>query len=225
MKFFPFVLVVLSGLGVAGALGGNVRPAGDDGKPLNLNFESGTLGDWTATGDAFLKQPIKGDVVATRRKDMRSEHEGQYWIGGFEAAGDDGTGTLTSRAFKASQPWASFLVAGGDWATTYVEVVDAGSGKPIVTARGAQSENLRRVVVDLRKFLGKPIFVRIVDQQRGHWGHVNFDDFVFHDAEPKFASVAANPPRSPPLPVDVIRARLPGPGIIRKTITATTNEG
>jgi putative membrane-bound dehydrogenase-like protein len=206
MKFFTFVLIVVSGLGVAGASGGNVRPAGGDGKPLNLNFESGTLGDWTATGDAFVKQPIKGDVVATRRKDMRSEHEGEYWIGGFEAAGDDGTGTLTSRAFKVSQPWASFLVAGGDWATTYVEVVDAGSGKPIVTARGSQSENLRRVIVDLRKFLGKQIFVRIVDQQRGHWGHVNFDDFVFHDAEPKFASVAANPP-----PVSSAPAATPGP--------------
>ena len=39
------------------------------------------------------------------------------------------------------------------------------------------------------------------------------------------AGVAARPPRMPPLPVEVMRARLPGPGIIRKTMTATTNEG
>jgi len=194
MNRFPVALILLSGIAITGAFAGNVRPIRPDGKPLNLNFESGSLDDWTATGDAFAKQPVKGDLVAKRRKDMQSEHEGQYWIGGFEVAGDDGTGTLTSRAFKVSQPWASFLVAGGDWPNTYVEVVDAVSGKPIATARGAQSETLRRMVVDLRKFLGKEIFVRIVDQQRGHWGHINFDDFVFHDAEPKFANVAVNPP-------------------------------
>jgi hypothetical protein len=35
-------------------------------------------------------------------------------------------------------------------------------------------------------------------------------------------SVAAIPPRMPPLPVDVISARFPGPGISRKMITVTT---
>jgi hypothetical protein len=29
-----------------------VLPVGSDGKPLNLDFETGTLKDWTATGDA-----------------------------------------------------------------------------------------------------------------------------------------------------------------------------
>src|SRR5262249_18538164 len=44
-----------------------VLPTDDNGKPLNLDFETGTLKDWTATGDAFDKQPVKGDVVHTRR--------------------------------------------------------------------------------------------------------------------------------------------------------------
>src|SRR5205085_304224 len=30
-----------------------VLPVGADGKPLNLDFETGTLKDWTAEGDAF----------------------------------------------------------------------------------------------------------------------------------------------------------------------------
>src|SRR5258708_204108 len=33
---------------------------GADGKPLNLGFEDGSLRDWTATGDAFTGQPVKG---------------------------------------------------------------------------------------------------------------------------------------------------------------------
>ena len=58
-----------------------IAPVGADGKPLNLDFETGTLKDWTFTGAAFENQPVKGDTVSTRRNDMRSDHKGQYWIG------------------------------------------------------------------------------------------------------------------------------------------------
>lgn len=45
-----------------------VLPLGADGKPLNLDFETGDLKDWTAEGDAFKGQPIKGDTVFARRR-------------------------------------------------------------------------------------------------------------------------------------------------------------
>src|SRR5712691_277318 len=77
-----------------------VLPVGAGGKPLNLDFETGTLKDWTATGDAFAGQPIKGDVVAPRRNDMNTQHQGQYWIGGYERNGDKPQGTLTSAPFQ-----------------------------------------------------------------------------------------------------------------------------
>src|SRR5262245_66453292 len=38
-----------------------VLPVGADGKPLNLDFETGTLRDWTAEGATFQDQPIKGE--------------------------------------------------------------------------------------------------------------------------------------------------------------------
>ena len=72
-----------------------VLPVGADGKPLNLDFETGTLKDWTAEGDAFKDQPIKGDTVFPRRNDMKSQHQGNYWIGGYEKYGDKPQGTLT----------------------------------------------------------------------------------------------------------------------------------
>src|SRR5262245_10679447 len=99
-----------------------VLPVGADGKPLNLDFETGTLKDWTAEGDAFKGQPIKGDTVAPRRGDMKSRHQGQYWIGGYELHGDKPQGTLTSVPFKVTHPWASFLVGGGPWPETCVEL-------------------------------------------------------------------------------------------------------
>src|SRR5439155_25253181 len=92
-----------------------IKPVGLDGKPLNLDFEDGTLRDWTATGTAFDKQPNKGDTVSKRRKDMHSNHRGDYWISSFEAHGDDAKGTLTSAPFKITQRGASFLVGGGKY--------------------------------------------------------------------------------------------------------------
>src|SRR5580700_2556897 len=102
-----------------------VLPLGSDGKPLNLDFETGTLKDWTAEGDAFRDQPIKGDTVFARRNDMHSRHQGQYWIGSFERLGDKPQGTLTSVSFKVTHPWGSFLVGGGPHETTCVELVNA----------------------------------------------------------------------------------------------------
>ncbi|MFO0866949.1 MAG: hypothetical protein U0744_20295 [Gemmataceae bacterium] len=66
--------------------------SGADGKPLNLDFETGTLQDWKAEGDAFLDQPIKGDTVKVRRGDMQSRHQGEFWIGGYEKRGDKAQG-------------------------------------------------------------------------------------------------------------------------------------
>jgi putative membrane-bound dehydrogenase-like protein len=162
-----------------------VLPVGPDGKSLNLDFETGTLKDWTADGDAFRDQPIKGDTVSPRRGDMKSNHQGNYWIGGFERHGDKPQGTLTSVPFKATHPWASFLVAGGPHETTCVELVRKDSGKVFFRASGSESETLERIAVDLKPHFGKEIFVRLVDKHSGHWGHVNFDDFRLHNEKPK----------------------------------------
>ena len=50
---------------------------------------------------------------------------------------------------------------------------------------------MRAVAVNLTKQRSKKIFIRVVDESSGGWGHVNFDDFRFHDSEP----VAIQPQR------------------------------
>src|SRR5579884_2463449 len=177
-----------------------VLPKGADGKPLNLDFETGTLKDWTADGEAFQGQPIKGDTVAKRRNDMHSRHQGDYWIGGYELKGDKAQGTLTSVPFKVTQPWCSFLVGGGPWPETCVELVRNDTKEVFSRTSGVEEEDLRRVAVDLRPHMGKEIFIRLVDRHTGHWGHVNFDDFRFHSQKPDL------PPRKDaPPPPDVYK--------------------
>ena len=165
---FPTFLLLAAATSVFAADPIGIRPLGADGQPLNLNFETGTLKDWTATGEAFAKQPVKGPIDKNRPfgADKFANHQGDYWIGGYEILRDDPKGTLTSAPFKAAQPWASFLVAGGDLAGTRVEVVAKDDGKVIHTARGVNLETLTRSVVDLRKFAGREIFIRIVDEPR-----------------------------------------------------------
>lgn len=176
-----------------------VLPTGADGRPLNLDFEKGTLEDWVAEGEAFVGQPVRGDTVSRRRGDMRSDHTGSYWIGGFEERGDRPEGTLTSRPFRVTHPFASFLVGGGPWKSTRVEILDARTGKVLFSVSGAERENLRPVVLDMRPHAGKTIRIRLVDEHDGHWGHVNFDDFRFHARRPRFP-IPLHRPKTPAEP-------------------------
>lgn len=179
-----------------------IRPVGADGKPLNLDFETGTLRDWTAEGAAFAGQPIKGDTVFTRRSDMKSQHQGEFWIGTYERQGDKPQGTLTSVSFKVTHPWASFRVNGGAYPTTCVELVRRDTNQVFSRTSGTEEENLRRVAIDLRPHLGKEIFIRLVDRHAGHWGHINFDDFRFHSEMP---NIAQRPAAQAPPPPDVYK--------------------
>jgi putative membrane-bound dehydrogenase-like protein len=169
---------------------GGVLPKDESGRTLNLDFERGTLDDWTATGTAFSRQPIDGDTVHARRSDMKSGHAGRYWVGSFERGGDGPMGTLTSRPFRVTHPFASFLVAAGYHPDTRVELVKQSDGQAFFRVSGIEvpgtggTEALQRVAVDLAPVRGQMIFIRLVDENRGGWGHINFDDFRFHDAKP-----------------------------------------
>jgi hypothetical protein len=159
-------------------------PADAQGLPLNLDFETGTLADWTTGGTAFGGQPIEGDSVIGRRGDMRSGHAGRFWVGTYERAGDAPTGTLTSLPFRISKPFASFLVGGGSHATTRVELLRKDTGEVVFRASGDDREDLERVVVDLSQQVGQEIVIRLVDGESGGWGHINFDSFRLHDVRP-----------------------------------------
>ena len=167
-------------------------PKSKGGKSLNLGFEKGTLEDWTATGDAFVGQPIRGDTVSTRRKDMKSEHQGEFWIGTFEKSGDKATGTLTSAPFVVDKPYASYLVGGGSDNTVRVELIDQ-DGKVVHRSTGRVTENMHQVVVDLTSHQGKELSIRLVDEGKGGWGHLNFDGFQLHAILPGLVSKSETP--------------------------------
>ena len=178
-------------------------------RTLNLDFEAGTLENWTATGDAFALVKDTGSG-----KDAPDGHAGAYWVSSA-AGGNARKGTLSSAPFRASHPYASFLVSGGVFSSTRVEVVLAADHKVIYTITGANQAKLRPAIVDLREYAGRDIYLRLVDEETGAptavylkespWAHVSFDHFRFHDAKPYFpneltpADVSTMPPMDPVL--------------------------
>ncbi|MES2705253.1 MAG: PVC-type heme-binding CxxCH protein [Verrucomicrobiota bacterium] len=163
-------------------------PATDDkGKVLNLGFEKGNLEDWTAEGDGWAGQPVEGDTVQRRKPGQYSRHVGNFWVGNYESTQNDaGTGVLTSAPFSVTHPWASFLIGGGgEVAAVRAEIVNADTGKVFHTAAGRFEEDMHREIVDMRPLAGQKAFVRLIDRAKNGWGHINFDDFVFHDLPPE----------------------------------------
>jgi hypothetical protein len=179
---------------------GGVLPQSANGAALNTDFETGSLQDWTADGQAFEKQPVLGDTVFARRAPMISNHSGKYWIGSYEnGLGDGATGTLSSKVFKVTKRWAAFLMAPGPYETTRVELVGAVNHKVLVSISGtnraqfglpaSNSETLAPVILDLEPHIGTEIFIRVVDQQNGKaWGHINFDDFKLYEDKPRIVN-------------------------------------
>ncbi len=192
--------------------GGGVLPIGRDGRPLNTDFETGDLRDWTPAGPAFARQPVLGDAVLARRPPMRSAHVGRYWIGTYEnGLGDGATGTLTSPPFRITQPWAVFLLAAGPFDSTRVELLAGADDRVLAAITGLDArrwsaavrntETLTPVVLDLRAWQGREVRLRLVDEQAGGaWGHLNFDDFRLYAQKPALpgAVEAAPAPRPEP---------------------------
>jgi len=167
-----------------------------DGQPLNLNFETGSLKDWTATGNAFTNPLFNQDPSPVHEKDMSIGFEGKYFLSSGGTANYQSIGTLTSVPFKVTQPYAAFSVSGGALQDTRVELVQADTKKVIFHSTGQGRATLQPVVVDLRPYLNKNIFIRIVDNETGisqipyipndKWAHINFDNFLFYPSRPDF---------------------------------------
>ena len=167
-----------------------------NGQPVNLNFETGTLKDWTATGDAFANPLFADDPSPVHEKEMHIGFDGKHFLSSGGTTNYKLTGTLTSVPFPVTQPFAAFRVSGGALLDTRVELVLAGTSQVIFQITGQGRATLQPAVVDLQAYLNKDIFIRIIDNETGisqipyipndKWAHINFDEFLFYPTRPDF---------------------------------------
>ncbi|MEY9994965.1 fructan beta-fructosidase [Streptomyces sp. V4I8] len=157
------------------------------------DFEGGSYGDWTTTGDAFGSAPATGTLP------------NQQEVSGFRGSGlvnsylngDSTTGTLTSPEFTIDKDYVNLLVGGGNHPTgsdnpTAVELLV--DGQVVRSATGKDGEALNWASWDVKDLAGKKAQIRIVDDNTGGWGHINVDHIMLSDikAQPVSQETSVN---------------------------------
>ncbi|MFN5800107.1 MAG: hypothetical protein ACK5AN_21525, partial [Planctomyces sp.] len=173
------VLAVVCGLCDMGA---EIVEASDD--LLVADFEGETYGEWQVTGEAFGSGPARGALP------------GQMSVDGFAGVGlvnsfvggDDATGTLTSPVFRIERGYLSFLIGGGRSDQLALQLLV--DGRVVRSATGSNdvpggSEQLVAESFDLTELSGRMAVVRVLDDAKGSWGHINVDQIVQTDVRPR----------------------------------------
>jgi beta-fructofuranosidase len=137
----------------------------------------GEIRGWTVvSGTAFAPSSLTHEDVASPGGPFR--HRGDHHLWGFGAAGDAATGTLRSSTFTlAGNGGIDFLVGGGrDMDALYVALHRASDDAELFRATGNDSEQYRRVFWDASAHLGQDLYLKVVDDATGGFGHINLDD-------------------------------------------------
>lgn len=156
----------------------SVAIAADQPDRLVADFEMDSYGQWKVTGDAFGTAPATGTLPGQQSV---SGFKGNRLVNSF-LNGDQTTGTLTSPEFKIDRQYLVFLIGGGQHAETGLQLLV--DDQVVASASGMDDERLSLSYFDLTGHQGEQARVRIVDNERGGWGHVNVDHIVLTDTKP-----------------------------------------
>jgi predicted GH43/DUF377 family glycosyl hydrolase len=149
------------------------------------------LEGWTVLrGTAFDHQPTFGDNPRYRGDDtMQVGFEGNWWIGTYESfagplsgtapgacQGDTARGAIRSAAFTITGRSMRLLVGGGAHLDScYVALCDALDGSVLLRETGKNRNLMDERLWDLTPYGGRSVFILIVDDCSGPFGHINVD--------------------------------------------------
>ncbi|MFP4976883.1 GH32 C-terminal domain-containing protein [Paenibacillus sp. CN-4] len=149
----------------------------------NHDFATGDLSGWITEGDAFQDVHVTDEQFFWETIYFNPSHKipGGYHLWGFneEAGGDSLTGTLKSQPFVlGGNGKINFLVSGGrDIEKLYVALVRASDGKELFKETATNYEEYQRKIWDASQYIGQELYIKVVDQSTGGFGHINVDDF------------------------------------------------
>lgn len=142
---------------------------------LRFDFETGDLQGWQVVEGKFSRL-VNDRKMFRNRPTVEFNKQGQFFLDTYEQGGDPQTGVVVSPVFILTGPELSFLVGGGGHTDTYVALC-TNEGTEVLKASGLTDELLQRVQWDATAYLGRRVFLKLVDGNTGPWGHVTFDDF------------------------------------------------
>ncbi|MGB9184206.1 MAG: hypothetical protein WCB67_09065, partial [Solirubrobacteraceae bacterium] len=152
---------------------------------IDWNFEDGTLQGWTVQPNSNFGPLITERVYYHNNPATPWNKEGKYFLSTEENPNgnpnDAYTGVINSPTFTLTRPMVTMLVGGGSSPQTYVAACLADPTQPygcqvVAKAQGADEEPFLYRTMDLSAYVGKSLFLQVVDESQGGWGHVTLDD-------------------------------------------------
>ncbi|KAF6628223.1 GH32 C-terminal domain-containing protein [Paenibacillus sp. EKM208P] len=149
----------------------------------NHDFATGDLTGWITEGDAFQNVHVTNTQFFWDTIYFNPSHKipGGYHLWGFneQAGGDSLTGALRSQNFVlGGNGKINFLISGGrDIDRLYVALVRASDGKELFKETATNYEEYQRKIWDASNYIGEELYIKVVDQSKDGFGHINVDDF------------------------------------------------
>lgn len=134
------------------------------------DFESSDFNKWTVEGEAFGTSPTQG---ALPHQNEISGYLGKGLVNSFH--GGDGThGSMTSKEFLIERNYINFLLGGGVHDNLYIQLLIDGTNV-YKTHPINEGESLQWMTWEVEKYKGKNAVIKIIDNQKGGWGHILID--------------------------------------------------
>ncbi len=147
--------------------------------------------DWTILwGTAFNRQPVFGDAYHYRGDDSTEVgFEGNWWIGTSESfdgpllgsapgasQGDLPTGAIRSKDFIVTGRSMKMLVGGGCYpGECYIALKRSHDGAILFSETGKGVESMDERIWDIERYMGREVYIEIVDNSSAPMGHINID--------------------------------------------------
>lgn len=149
------------------------------------------------SGDAVNFQPTYLDNSLLRGA-ATAGYKGNSWLGTTEyfqgplqagwagrSLGNDALGYAKSYPFTVEADTLSLLVGGGDRpADAYVALYRASDDSLLFKETGRNIDTMDRRVWNIRPYRGQSVYVKVVDNATGVWGHINCDEIEEYFAAP-----------------------------------------
>ncbi len=153
---------------------------------LNGDFESGNLEGWTLGGDAIGY--VSQQDVFWKNADKPYNKDGRFLFTGIEdvmGSMEAAHGTLTSSKFIIGGcGYITFKLGGGYNPECYIEIVDASTNVAIAKYHNDNADHnegrMFRFKADLTQFMGREVYIRVVDNASNAWGCLAVDSFITH---------------------------------------------
>lgn len=158
------------------------KPAEPSPRSASFDFESGKLEPLKVVEGKFAH------LIGSRAEFFRNKQEynkqGKHYLTTLESSADavkgmdSQTGVIVSPLFVPEGGSMTFRIGGGRGPSTYVALCTA-EGNEVQSAHGVNDQVMQKAEWNLDPYVGKKMFIKVVDRSTTGWGHLTVDDFQF----------------------------------------------